>query len=152
MRISVRDLHDKICHLRKFDDNDDQLKTRIETLLKNLRNSVMGNLPSIEAATEDQLFDQSIVQAEGKPVMDLADRPHIDKAQLTIAHLQACVENAKDGIVVIDRQILQNYKDQRMSIIPSAGSLSTIEKRIANFVNESLGQQSPSTPQPKAHL
>lgn len=100
------------------------------------------------------MLEQMVNLATGQPITDVPKLPHIENAQLTVAHLQACVENAKDGIVEIDIRILKNYQDQRLTIMGLAdgkGALSTIEGRLGDFVNASL-QQTPTTPQPKAQL
>ena len=101
--------------------------------------------------TEKEMMEEMVNLATGQPIRETPTLPHVDKAQLTIAHLQACVQKAEEGSVSIDLRILENYKNQRttiMGIASSKDAIGTIEQRLGDFVESSL-QQSPSTPQPK---
>jgi len=139
--VPVNELYKALFYMSPADTNDEQQVTQLSDFLKTIRAKIIEKLPEVPELASDEQAQMDIDLALGNPIQDIPQRPHIDAAQLTLGHLQACIEKQKSGFISIDRQILENYQRDRitiMSVVTDHDDLFRREERLHNFVGALL--------------
>jgi hypothetical protein len=134
----IKDLHSALFLMRPDDLSDNIQASDIIDFLKTVREQVLSYLPKNPTPNFAEGEQDLTLIANGLfTFSNTQGLPHIDNASLTLGHLQACIENRKDGYIKIDHRILENYAQNNMTILSATANDDNLYRRtirLSHFI------------------